>query len=101
MYIGDDMPSLLTINRPDNTESITITKTLVQIGSLAFLNENPTFPYTISIPRNLSKTLNAKNEIYMGVYYLGANQEELFRTCKGSLTLNLNPAVIEEKCNEQ
>lgn len=97
-FIGDDLPRLLQVNRPQNTDNITITKSIVQIGDLKFEGKNPIFPYYISVPRAKCRYLDTKNPIYMGVYYLDANGKELFQTCVGSLTLPLNKAVIKEGC---
>lgn len=99
-FIGDDLPNLIQINRPSNTDSLTITKSIVQINGLPkpFVEKSPVFPYTISVHKDLSKHLHETNYIHMGICYIGEDGKELFQTCNGELSFRLNEAVIKGVC---
>ena len=100
-FQGDDLVDIIKVNRPENTAGLTITKAELQIGDLEpFVNVNPTFPYTVSIMRNLSIKLAYTNPIYLRIYYLGTDGNTVVRTtCLGSLNLNVNAQVVRDVAN--
>ena len=96
-FKGDDLIDVITVNMPKGAELLDITKAELQVGNLEpFVNENPTFPYTISIRRNLSAKLNFSNPIYLRIYYLIDNNEEVRQTCIGSLNLKTLDQVVRD-----
>lgn len=96
-YQGDDLVNIITINRPLYTDDLTITKAELQVGCLTFVNENPTFPYSVSILRNQSVELSCSNPVYLRISYLAPNGVTNYRTtCLGTLTLNVNKQVVKD-----
>ena len=100
-FKGDDLIDVITINRPKNTDDITIKKAILQVGTLEpFIEVNPVFPYSISIMRDKSSRLNHLNPIYLGIIYDDENgHENVKRTCVGSLTLAVNNQVVMDVSN--
>lgn len=94
LFKGDDLIDIITVNRPIGTDSLIITKCEVQVGDLLFVENEPIFPYKISIDRTKSKTLNYQNKIYMRIYY---NNGTIRRTCIGTLTLAVNEQVVRDE----
>lgn len=95
-YKGDDLIDIITVNAPTTDLLITISKDEIQIGDLLFVKENPIFPYTISISREQSKTLNYHNPVYRRVYW---DNNSIRRTCEGTLTLSVNNQVVKDVNN--
>ena len=95
-FKGDDLVDVITINRPKNTDDLTITKAEVQVGNLpTFVETSPVFPYSISIMREQSALLSYSNSIYLRITYNDTDGHENIRTtCIGTLTLNTNDEVI-------
>lgn len=94
-FQGDDLVDVITVNRPSDSDDITITKAELQVGTLTFVEENPVFPYSVSILRNNSINLQPSNPIYLRVYYLSDDGQETYRkTCLGSLDLKVNRQVV-------
>ncbi len=99
-YQGDDLVDVIQINRPSNSEDLNITKAEVQVGNLTFVNDNPIFPYYVSIMRNDSVKLYSTNPVYLRIYYTNSNGSETYRTtCLGSLTLKVNAQVVQDVQN--
>ena len=97
-FKGDDLVDIITVNRPKNSDNLTITRAELQVGNLEpFVEENPVFPYKVSIMRNLSINLQYENPIYLRIYYVGENGTESVRkTCIGSLDLKVNAQVVRD-----
>lgn len=97
-FKGDDLVDIITINRPSNTDDLTITKAELQVGDLdTFVEENPVFPYTVSILRNQSVFLNFNNPVYLRITYNDSNGNENIRqTCLGSLDLLMQAQVVRD-----
>ena len=96
-FKGDDLVDVITVDRPKNTDDFTITEAELQVGILKFVEENPIFPYTVSIMRNQSVKLNNSNPIYLRITYNDTNGHEGIRTtCLGSLTLKANAQVVQD-----
>lgn len=97
-FQGDDLVDIIKVNRPENTEGLTITKAELQVGSLApFVEDNPVFPYTVSIMRDLSTQLTFTNPVYLRIYYLDTSGTNSVRTtCLGSLNLKVNAQVVRD-----
>ena len=93
VFKGDDLVDIITVNRPTGADEIEIVKDEVQVGSLLFVEENPIFPYTITIDRNKSKLLDYQNEVYRRIYF---NNGSTRRTCVGTLTLKANKQVVQD-----
>jgi len=97
-YKGDDLINIIKVDRPSNTVNITITKCIVQVGDLAFTENNPVFPYYISITKAQSKLLDFSNEVYVAIVYNDeAGHTNIKRTCMGYFTLNLNSQVVQDE----
>lgn len=97
-FKGDDLVDIITVNKPKNTDDLTITKAELQVGTLpVFVEENPTFPYSISIMREQSTKLDYSNQIYLRITYNDTDGHEGIRTtCLGSLTLKANAQVVQD-----
>ena len=97
-FQGDDLVDVITVNRPSNSDSLTITRAELQVGSLTFVEETPVFPYAVSILRDKSMLLNYTNPVYLRIYYPNPNNNEIdYRTtCLGSLVLKVNAQVVED-----
>ena len=93
VFMGDDLVDVITVNRPTNTADLTITKCEVQVGNLLFTEENPVFPYNITIDRTKSVLLTFQNPIYMRIYFDNGNTR---RTCIGTLTLMAQKQVVQD-----
>ena len=97
LFRGDDLVDLIKVNRPVNTADKTITRAELQVGNFTFVEENPVFPYYVSIMRDKSIQLEMFNEIHLRIYYLSENGEETYRTtCIGSLSFKTNPQVVND-----
>jgi len=94
LFKGDDLVDIITVNRPIGADDLVITKCEVQVGSLLFTENNPQFPYKISILRDKSPKLDYQNPIYMRIYFNGGQTR---RTCIGTLTLNANKQVVSDE----
>ena len=95
-FQGDDLIDVITVNLKNNTDK-EITKAELQVGSFTFVEENPVFPYNVSIYRNDSVKMPFSNPVYLRVYYLsGDGQEEYRQTCLGTLNLKVNPQVVQD-----
>lgn len=97
-FQGDDLVDVITVNRPENSDDITITKAELQVGTLpVFVKNNPVFPYSVSIMRNQSVLLAYKNPIYLRITYTDTNGNENVRqTCLGTLTMTVNAQVVRD-----
>ena len=96
-FIGDDLPNLIKVNRPNNTDDIIILATIVKIANVDYIEKNPVFPYYISPKRCESKKFDIKSPVYMGVWFKeNENGETLFKTCIGDLTINFNPQIFKD-----
>ena len=93
VFMGDDLVDIITVNRPSNTDDLTITRCEVQVGNLLYVEENPTFPYNITIDRTKSVQLSYQNPIYMRIYY---DNGAIRRTCVGTLTLSALKQVVQD-----
>lgn len=97
-YKGDDLVNVITVNKPKNTDDLAITKAELQVGTLpVFVEENPIFPYKISIMREQSVNLDYSNAIYLRITYNDTDGHEGIRTtCIGSLILKANKQVVND-----
>lgn len=94
IFKGDDLVDIITVHRPSGTDSLIITKCEVQVGKLLFIENEPIFPYKITIDRNKSKQLDYQNDIYVRIYFDNGSTR---RTCIGSLTLSANAQVVRDE----
>ena len=96
-YKGDDLVDVIKVNKPNNTDDLTITKAELQVGSLKFTENNPVFPYYVSIMHNDSVKLGNINTIYLRITYNDTQGHENIRTtCIGSLSLNVSEQVVKD-----
>ena len=97
-YQGDDLIDIITVNKPSNTDDVTITQAQLQVGDLdPIITDNPVFPYTVSIMRDKSVKLNFSNPIYLRIVFNDANGNiGIRRTCIGSLNLKVNAQVVRD-----
>lgn len=97
-FKGDDLVDVITVNKPKNTDDLTITKAELQVGTLpVFVENNPVFPYPVSIMREKSVKLNNSNPIYLRITYNDTDGHEGIRTtCLGSLVLKANSQVVQD-----
>ena len=103
IFKGDDLIDVIQINRPSNTDDLTITQAILMIGPLRFEKNNPVFPYYVSIMREDSAQLDYDNPVYLGIVYTDTQGHTNVRqTCIGNLTLNANAQEInwQEQTNE-
>lgn len=99
-FQGDDLVDVITVNLKNN-DGKTITKAELQVGILTLINNNPVFPYNVSIYRNDSVKLSASNPVFLRIYYLSDNGQETYRTtCLGTLNLKVNPQVVQDVIEE-
>ena len=103
-FQGDDLVDVITVNRPENSDDITITQAILQVGNLEpIVTDNPIFPYSVSIMHDQSVNLAYDNPVYLGIIYTDTNGHTGVRkTCIGSLTLTANTQTIRwtEEDNE-
>ena len=95
-FRGDDLIDVITVDLKNNEEK-TITKAELQVGVLTIVNDNPVFPYKVSILRDKSVKLECNSPVYLRVYYLSDDGTETYRqTCLGTLNLKVNPQVVQD-----
>ena len=96
-FQGDDLVDVITVNRPQNSQDLTIIKAELQVGSLTFVEDDPVFPYTVSIMRNQSILLLPNNPVYLRISFLAQDGTTSYRrTCLGSLDLMCNKQVVRD-----
>lgn len=96
-FRGDDLVDIIEVNRPCNAEDLKIIRAELQVGPLMFPQDNPKFPYFVTILRNQSINLNNENPVYLRIYYLDDSGKTIYRTtCLGSLNLVVNPQVVKD-----
>lgn len=100
LYQGDDLINVMTISiRPkeEGQELPEIVSVDVKIGALIKHYDNPTNPFSVSIPREESIRLSTVNQCFACVWYkdtVGGVEKILKKTCDGTLTLATKPEVI-------
>lgn len=96
-FQGDDLIDAIIVNKPENSDDITITQAELQVGILKFVESNPVFPYTVSIMRDKSKLLTSANDVFLRITYNDENGHTGVRTtCLGKLTLNVNAQAVKD-----
>jgi len=102
-FQGDDLVDVIKVNRPEHSDGLNIIRAELQVGSLPpFVEENPVFPYTVSILRDQSVKLAYTNAVYLRIYYPNSDGTETYRTtCLGSLLLKVNAQVVEDVRNDR
>lgn len=96
-FQGDDLIDAITVNRPKDTEDITIIQCELQVGPLTIIEVNPVFPYDVSIMREDSVKLGVVNKVYLRVVYNDSQGHTGVRkTCLGELKLKVNKQVVTD-----
>lgn len=96
-FQGDDLIDVIHVNRPAKSEGLNITRAELQVGPLTFVENNPVFPYDVSIMRKDSVKLYSSNPVYLRIYYTNSSGNETYRTtCLGSLMLKVNTQVVQD-----
>lgn len=102
-YIGDDLINLMTITiSPEEGEELPeIESVEIKIGCLNKKYSNVPNPFTIDVYRDESVKLSVKNQCFACVWYwktINGERKLLKKTCEGTMTLALNPEVINGRC---
>ncbi len=100
IYRGDNAPHFITIEKPDNTDDITIKKGVLVISGLPpFVKENPVYPYDISLTREQTQSLMVNNKGKYVIYYnmeIDGEIVEIKTTCEGWFEFDTKPQVLGE-----
>lgn len=100
-FQGDDLIDLIKVNCIRNIPELNITKIIVQLNGddrLKFENDNPVFPYYISVLRDKSKYLLLRNSVHVKIFYtvtIDGQEYTAERTLYGSLNFPANKEVIK------
>lgn len=72
IFKHDDLINIITIDRPCGTHGLKIVRDIVQINRnprLVFIEENPIYPYRITIPKDKSQYLQKYNKARQKIVY--------------------------------
>lgn len=103
-YIGDDLINLMTIYikpKEEGGELPEIEAVDIKMGALVKHYKNPGNPFSIDVFRDESIKLSTQNPCYGCIWYydtIGGERKLLKQTLEGSITLKMNPEVINGRC---
>lgn len=94
IYQGDDTSAFgghfIKVNEPTNLGNHTITKLVIECGSLKWIYENPTFPFYIDPNAEETKQFQSSNTAYMKAW----DENGKCKTFKGALTFYSESQVV-------
>lgn len=94
VYKGDDTDAFgghfIKVNEPKNLNGHTITKLIVECGTLKWTFENPEFPFYIDPSAEETAKFQASNFAYMKAW----DENGKCQTFKGSLNFNAKSQVV-------
>jgi len=94
IYKGDDTDAFgshfIQVKEPTNLGDHTITKLIIECGSLKWTFNNPVFPFYIDPSASETAKFQHTNIVYMKAW----DENGKCQTFEGNITFNANPQVV-------